>query len=493
MTSSSEGTPPAGSRPRRPDTSHPPSPLPSRPPRRPGGGPSDSRPSYPPGPPPVNSPASVPGGSPRALRRRPPRFSAGSSPTFPAGRPEPRRVVVTGLGALSSIGTGTADFTAGLRAGRSGVSPITAFDTAGFAHANGCQVPDFDPHRLLRRIDPAEYGRAAQFSAAAARMAVVDAGLSPGDLRRVRCQISVGTTDGESYDLDRITETHLHRGPSAVTAQAARRIPAARLGIAVARELGLADVEILTIGTACSAGNYSIGNGLDAIRQGDADFALCGGADAFCRKTFAAFYRLGTIAPDCCRPFDTRRQGILTGEGAGLLLLESLDSALARGARIYAEVLGYGLNCDAHHPVAPEEESVARCLQLALDDAGVKHEEVDLISAHGTGTRANDVTESRAVRRVYGDSPPRTISLKSMLGHTMGAASALGAIACSLAITHGFIPPTINHRTTDPECAVDCVPNQAVDADLRIVQNNGLAFGGNNAAVVLGRYEGREL
>ncbi|MFJ6695268.1 beta-ketoacyl-[acyl-carrier-protein] synthase family protein [Streptomyces sp. NPDC091272] len=399
-----------------------------------------------------------------------------------------RRVVVTGLGVLSSIGTGTDRFTAGLRAGRSGVSPITAFDTTGFAHANGCQVPGFDPDRMLRRLDPAAYGRAAQFSAAAARMAVEDAGLTDDDLRAVRCQISVGTTDGESHDLDLITEAHLHGGPAAVTGRAARRIPAARLGIAAARELHLTDAEVLTIGTACSAGNYAIGNGLDAIRHGDADFALCGGADAFCRKTFTAFYRLGTIAPDCCRPFDAGRQGILTGEGSGMLLLESLDSARARGARIYSEVLGYGLNCDAFHPVAPKEDSVARCLQLALDDAGVKPDEVDLISAHGTGTRANDVTESRAVRQVYGNTPPRTVSLKSMLGHTMGAASALGAVACSLAITHGFIPPTINHRTTDPECAVDCVPNHAVEADLRIVQNNGLAFGGNNAAVVLGRY-----
>ncbi|CAM5282191.1 3-oxoacyl-ACP synthase [Streptomyces spiroverticillatus] len=403
----------------------------------------------------------------------------------------PRRVVITGLGPLSSIGTGTDAFTTGLRQGRSGVTPITAFDTTGFAHANACQVQDFDPAPLLHRLTPAHYGRAAQFSAAAARMAVADAGLTDADLASVRVQISVGTTDGESYDLDLITEAHLHGGLPAVTPQAARRVPAPLLGLAVARELGLADTEILTIGTACSAGNYSLGNGLDAIRHGDAEIALCGGADAFCRKTFAAFYRLGTIAPDCCRPFDTDRQGILTGEGAGMLLLESLDSALARGARIYAEILGYGLNCDAYHPVAPQEDSVARCLQLALDDAGLKPAEVDLISAHGTGTKANDVTESRAIRQVYGAAPPRTISLKSMLGHTMGAASALGAIACSLAITHGFIPPTINHRTTDPECAVDCVPNHAVPADLRIVQNNGLAFGGNNAAVVLGRYEGR--
>src|SRR5206468_3387021 len=150
----------------------------------------------------------------------------------------------------------------------------------------------------------------------------------------------------------------------------------------VARELGLTDAEVLTVGTACSAGNYAIGNGLDAIRAGEADFALCGGADAVCRKTFTAFYRLGTIAPDCCRPFDADRQGILTGEGAAVLLLESLDAAVARGARIYAEVLGYGLNCDASHPVAPDQGSVTRAMRLALDDSGVKPGEVDLISAH---------------------------------------------------------------------------------------------------------------
>jgi 3-oxoacyl-[acyl-carrier-protein] synthase II len=240
--------------------------------------------------------------------------------------------------------------------------------------------------------------------------------------------------------------------------------------------------------TACAAGNHAIGYGFDAVRTGEVDIAICGGADAMCRKTFTGFYRLGTIAPDCCRPFDVDRKGILTGEGSGVVVLESLADAEARGAPIYAEVLGYGLDCDAYHAVAPHQDSVARCIRLALDDAGVKPAEVDLISAHGTGTRANDVTETRAIRSVYGDRPPRTISLKSMLGHTMGAASALGAIACSLAITHGFIPPTINHVTTDPECGIDCVPNVCLPAELNVVQNNGLAFGGNNVVLILGRY-----
>jgi len=351
-------------------------------------------------------------------------------------------------------------------------------------------VPDFDPARWLRRTLPDELGRAAQFAAAAGRMAAADAGLTEADLGASRCHVCVGTTEGGAFELDQLTEAELINGPEALDGALARKVPAQSLSLAVARELGLTDVEAATIGTACAAGNYAIGDSFDAISTGDAEFALCGGADAVSRKTFTIFYRLGLVAPDQCRPFDTDRRGILTGEGAGVLLLESLDSALARDARIYAEVLGYGLNCDAHHSTAPQRESVARCMELALRDAGVKPDEVDLISAHGTGTRTNDVTEALAIRDVYADTVPRVISLKSMLGHAMGAASALGTVACALAITGRFIPPTINHRTTDPHCAIDCVPNTAVDADLRIVQNNGLAFGGNNAVVILGKYEG---
>ncbi len=401
----------------------------------------------------------------------------------------PRRVVVTGLGVVSSIGTGRDEFTTALRAGRDGRAQLTSFDTTGYAHSYGCPVRDFEPARWLRRIPPDELSRAAQFAAATGAMAMSDAGLTTADLRAVRCHISVGTTEGGSCELDHLTEAGLLIGPEEFDPATVRRVPAPALAAAVARELGLTDVSASTIATACSAGNYAIGDGFDAIRYRDAEIALCGGADAISRKTFNVFYRLGLIAPDRCRPFDAGRQGILTGEGAGMVLLESLDGALARGATIHAEVLGYGLNCDAYHPTAPSRDSVARCMALALADAGVKPGEIDLICAHGTGTKTNDATEIRAIRDVYQDATPRVISVKSMLGHAMGAASALGAIACVLAITHRFIPPTINHRRTDPECDIDCVPNAAIEADVRIVQNNGLAFGGNNAVVILGEYE----
>jgi len=402
----------------------------------------------------------------------------------------PRRVVLTGLGVVSSIGIGVDEYTEGIRSGRSGVSPISAFDTEGFAHSNGAEVVGFDPTGWIRNVPVDQLGRASRFATAAARMAVEDAGLAEGELSQRRGMVSIGTTDGEAFEMDGLVGVELAGGPDDFDPVRVRRTPASRLSTAIAQELRLSNVETSTIGTACSAGNYSIGYGFDAVRFGEAEFALCGGADAVCRKTFAGFYRLGTIAPEFCQPFDVNRQGILTGEGAGVLLLESLDSALARGASIYAEVLGYGLNCDAHHPVAPNQQSVARCIELALENAGVKPSEVDLISAHGTGTKANDICETAAIRDVYGATPPRTVSLKSMLGHTMGAASALAAAACSLAIKHGFIPPTINHVETDPECGIDCVPNVAVEADLKIVQNNGLAFAGNNAVVVLGKYEG---
>jgi 3-oxoacyl-[acyl-carrier-protein] synthase II len=393
-----------------------------------------------------------------------------------------RRVVVTGLGAVSGIGVGTAEFLAGLRAGKSAARPVTAFDTEGFEHAMACEVPDFEPGRWIHNLDIGNLGRASQFSVAAARMAVADAGIAEDALRAVPSLISIGTTDGESGDLDQLVETEVDLGPERMDPTVARRVPAGRLSAVIAEEFGLSRTEAVTLPTACAAGNYAIGYGYDAIRGGDVEIALCGGADALCRKTFTGFYRLGTIAPERCQPFDKDRKGILTGEGAGVLVLESLESALARGARIYA------LNCDADHPVAPNQDSVARCMRLALDDARIKPEEVDFISAHGTGTKANDITEARAIRQVFGDAaPPRTVSIKSMIGHSMGAAGALASIACALALTEGFIPPTINHVETDPECGLDVVPNEAVDAELRVVQNNGLAFGGNNAVVIFGK------
>jgi 3-oxoacyl-[acyl-carrier-protein] synthase II len=402
-----------------------------------------------------------------------------------------RRVVVTGLGVVSSIGTGVAEFAEALRQGRSGVRPITAFDVEGFAHTNACEVPDFVPERWITRLNPHELGRATQLSIAGSRLALSDAGLTAGQVRAMRALIAVGTTYGESGELDHIVRQQVRSGTAEVDRRAATKASSSRLSVDVARELELTDAEAVTIPTACAAGNYAIGYGFDAVGAGEVDVALCGGVDALLRMTFVTFYRLGTIAPLVCQPFDRNRKGILTGEGGAILVLEDLGSALARGAHIYAEVLGYGLACDAYHPVAPDEDSVARCMTEAHANAGITAGDVDYLSAHGTGTKANDVTEAAAIRRVFGGSPPPVSSLKSMLGHAMGAASALAAAGCALALEHGFIPPTVNHEQTDPDIDLDCVPNAARPADLRIVQNNSLAFAGNDAVLILARYAGR--
>jgi 3-oxoacyl-[acyl-carrier-protein] synthase II len=272
------------------------------------------------------------------------------------------RVVITGRGVVSSIGTGVAEFTEGLRAGRNEVGPITAFDTTGFAYSNGCEVTTFDPTEWISRTPVEELGRASAFALAAAGMALTEAGLTGDDLRSRRGHVAIGTTDGESQDVDLLATQTIAKGADGVDRALAGRAGTHRLSASIAWEFGLQDVEPMTVATACAAGNYAIGDGLDAIRLGDADYAVVGGVDAICRRSFASFYRLGIMAPDRCRPFDADRKGILSSEGAGILLLESLTSARARGAPIHAEVLGYGLNCDAHHAVAPEQESIQACM-----------------------------------------------------------------------------------------------------------------------------------
>jgi 3-oxoacyl-[acyl-carrier-protein] synthase II len=398
-----------------------------------------------------------------------------------------RRVVVTGLGPVSSIGTGIDAFAAALRAGRSGITPITSFDTTGFATDRAGEVPDFVPESLLTRLDPAQWGRSGLFAAAAARLALADADAEQALARPDRVGVCMGTTSGESQVVERLTEGWLAHGYRATPAELARQVPSGRVAEAVSREIGAAG-PCVTVSTACSASNYAIGHAFDVISAGDLDHMVVGGADSVCRWAHAGFYRLGALAAERCAPFDRDRAGVLTAEGGVALFLESLDSALARGARIYCEVLGYGLTCDANHPTAPDAASVARCMRLAHADAGVKPEEIDFICAHGTATPANDAAEYTAVREVFGEHMPPMSSIKSMLGHTMGAASGFSALAGVLAIHHGFLAPTVNHTTPDPALAgLDVVPNVARPAQPRVVQVNGFAFGGNNAITIFGR------
>ena len=299
--------------------------------------------------------------------------------------------------------------------------------------------------------------------------------------------MSVGTTEGESQATLALVQRWVEAGPESLDAEVVRQVPASRIAPSVAREFDLRG-EAVTFANACSAGNYAIGYAYDLIRLGEAEFMLCGGVDSLSRNAFAGFSRLGAVAPDVCRPFDANRRGMIPAEGAGMLFLESRESAVARGARIYAEVLGYGLNCDASYMTGMERESIVRCIRLAHANAGVRPSDVDYICAHGTGTRLNDEVEAAAIAEVFADRRPPTSSIKSMIGHTMGAASALAGVACALALHHGFIPPTMNFETPDPRCDLDCVPNQARAVALNVVQNNGFAFGGNNAITLFRRH-----
>ena len=394
-----------------------------------------------------------------------------------------RRVVITGLGPVSSIGIGVDEFESGLRAGRSGIAPISSFDATGFPHFMAGEVADFDPKVLVRTLEPDQWGRSSLFAAAAAGLAVSDAGVDPAVLAASRAGSSIGTTSGESQVVEAMTAGWVRGGFPSLSGELVRQLPAARLAVAVNRELGLTG-EAVTVSTACSASNYALGYAYDQIATGDADYMIAGGADSVCRWAHAGFYRLGALTALACSPFDKDRSGILTGEGGAALFLEPLDSALARGARIYAEVLGYGLNCDAKHPVAPDTDSIADCMRRAHANAGVSASEVDYICAHGTGTPANDAVEYAAVRAVFGDRPPPISSIKSMLGHTMGAASAIESVACVLAVHNDALPPTINYQTPDPECDLDYIPNEARFCRVDVAMNNAYAFGGNNASVI---------
>lgn len=397
-----------------------------------------------------------------------------------------RRVVITGLGPVSNIGIGISELRRALRAGRSGISPIRSFDASGFPHVRAGEVEDFRPADILKRIDPEEWGLSTLFAAAAARLAVDDARLDTSSVDPGRLGVVMGTTCGESRGVEAITAQIRGGGFAAAEPRMLGQIPAQRLAYGASEEIG-ATGESLTISTACSASNYAIGYAYDCLSSGRADAMIAGGADSVCRWVHAGFFRLGTLARESCSPFDRDRAGILTAEGGAAVLLETLEHAEARGAIPYAEVLGYALNCDANHMVAPNAATIAACMRLAHRNAAVMPDDIDYICAHGTGTPTNDLVEGQAIREVFADRIPPLSSIKSMMGHTMGAACGFGAMAGALAIHDGFLPPTINWSNPDPALPyIDPVPNVSRNANVRYVQNNGFAFGGNNAILVMG-------
>jgi 3-oxoacyl-[acyl-carrier-protein] synthase II len=300
--------------------------------------------------------------------------------------------------------------------------------------------------------------------------------------------VIIGTTMADAQRIEEMDKIWVELSEKDIDSKLISQYPGNVLASNVGFALNLRGPNI-SIPTACSAGNYSIGYSYDLIKRGRVDYMLVGGSDPFSRIAFTGFNRLFAVAPEKCQPFDKNRKGMMVGEGAGVLLLESLDSALDRRANIYAEILGYALSCDAHHMTAPSTSSIVSVIKRAVKNANIEPKDVDYISAHGTGTPANDKAECGAVKEVFGEMYKKIpiSSIKSMLGHTMGAASALETIACCFAIKHGIVPPTINYETLDPECDIDCVPNQARKKNVGIALNNSLAFGGNDACLVVGK------
>jgi 3-oxoacyl-[acyl-carrier-protein] synthase II len=400
------------------------------------------------------------------------------------------RIVITGLGAVTPIGIGRDAFWEGLMSGRCGVGQVQAFDTAGLPVERAYEVRGFDPAVHLRLIPgsqgrPLRLGRATQFALAAAFEALEDAGVALPLADPERVGLCLGTIGGELRVLEHIT-CQLHRGGE-VDPWCFGQLSYETVAREVAVILGVTG-PLAVVPTACAAGNYSLGLARHLIRAGDVDMIIAGGADPLSHMIMSGFCRLKAVDSDFCRPFDLNRKGLMVGEGAGVLVLEELYRARARGARIYAEVAGCGLSCDAFHVTAmePEGKGLALAIERALAQAGISSDHVDYISAHGTGTPTNDRVETLAVKRVFKERASKVpiSSIKSMVGHAMGAASALEAVACAMVIAKGAIPPTMNFRTPDPECELDVVPNAARDLDARVVLSNAAAFGGNNSCVV---------
>lgn len=406
------------------------------------------------------------------------------------------RVVITGLGVVSCLGSSVKSFWEGLCSGRSGISRVSSFDTALYRKHFGGEVRDFCPEAVLSEAEARVFGRASQMTIAAGAQALKDArigvGCATSQSMGPRVGVIMGTTFGESQILEGANEW-LHKQLDGAASELTKprhlgQYSPNALSANVARKFALFGSNIV-VPTACSAGNYAVALGVMLIRMCHVDVVLAGGADPFSRVAFAGFSRLGVMAEDRCQPFDRFRRGMLVSEGAGVVVMERYEAARARGASIYAEVLGYGLSCDAKHMTIPSADGMTAAIAGALEDSNIQPQDIDYVCAHGTGTATNDRTECQAIRKVFyerGHEVPVS-SIKSMLGHAMGAASALETIASVLAIKDGRIPPTMNFEVPDPECEVDCVPNQVRLAQVDFVLNNSFAFGGNNACVVLGK------
>jgi len=404
-----------------------------------------------------------------------------------------RRVVITGLGTINAVAKNATDFSTGLRQGLCGIGPVSVFDASAHRTHTGGEVRNFRPRDMI----PAKYSlkrmsRADCLAFVATLEALQDSGLYPlSEEVGEKIGVVIGGGAGGLLEGEAFYRKYLMTGGRRAHFSALASVYCASSADRIATHLKIFGPKT-TFMTACSSGATAIGYARDLIQAGSASVMIAGGTEPLCGITYAAFNALQAVDPEYCRPFDKNRQGLTLGEAAGIMILESLSHARARGARIYGEFLGYGVTCDSHHMTAPDiaASGAVRSMSAAMADAGVAIEMIDYINAHGTATLANDLMETKAIREVFGKRAYRIpiSSTKSMTGHTLGASGALEGVVSILAIHDRFIPPTIHLSNPDPACDLDYVSEGSRSVSPRVVLSNSFAFGGNNTTLIFGKY-----
>ena len=401
-----------------------------------------------------------------------------------------RRVVITGLGAISALGHNAAEFWTSLVEGRCGIGPLEAPDLATLRFRNGAEVRGYNPTCHFDEKQADYLDRFAQFAVVAAREAIRDSGIEFDQASRESAGIVTGSCVGGQGTEDIGFVELYQRGKPRVNPLTIPRIMGNAGASQISIEFGITG-PAYNISTACSSSNHAIGQAYWMVRGGGAEIAITGGSEAIFSLGFLkAWEAMRVVSPDTCRPFSKDRTGMILGEGGAMLVLEPLERALARGARIYAEIVGFGMSADASHITQPSAEGAARAMRGALRDAGIEPAQVGYINAHGTATQVNDPTETTAIRAVFATHADRVAvsSTKSMHGHALGAAGALEAAATILALRHGILPPTANYREPDPACDLDIIPNQSRKAEVEFAISNSFAFGGLNAVLAFRKF-----
>ncbi len=408
------------------------------------------------------------------------------------------RVVVTGMSVLSPIGIGLDIFWTNLKTGKSGVGPITRFDTEGYSTRIGAEVKDFNPEDYIEKKEARRMDRFTQFAMAATKMVIEDSRLDLNTVNKDRVGVILGSGIGGIETLEQQHKALLSKGPGRVSPLFIPMMIANMGPAQAAIAHGLRGCNLITT-SACASSNNAIGDSLRLLQRGQLDVIITGGTEAPITPLAVAGFcsmRAMSVRNDepelASRPFDKDRDGFVIGEGAGFMILETLEHARKRGAPIYAEVVGYGSNCDAYHITAPDPEGrgASLAMKLALEDAGIAPEDIDYINAHGTSTPLGDKPETLAIKDVFGSHAYKVAisSTKSMTGHLLGAAGGIEAVACIMAMQEGIIPPTINYTNPDPDCDLDYVPNVARKAKVDITMSNSFGFGGHNVTLIFKKF-----